>query len=1061
MIRIVTQLFTALLLIPVAVLAWLLLTESGLQWAFQQSKPYLPEKIITAKIQGKLIGPITFSEVQYQQGDVYLQADQINLDWKLSSLLSTSIDIKQLHIKSLKLILPNSDKNTALPDETLPQLKLPWHIILSDTKINNLDIEYNGQHKIFKQLSLNASSLLNTIKIKSLSFVTESYKLNLKGKFQPNKNYQHDFYINWQVELPSNSTLEGSGRLKGNIQETQITQSLSGPLQASISANIYDLLKQLKWQSKVNIKKINTSEFNVNLAEFSGGLELDGRGDLNSATITGKVKAIIIPSSTSLNYFDPKHLDANLKLQLRSIDNGFDIQEFYYTSLYSELKLKGQVSNSLNLDYSVAITHLNEFYSNIHGELKSQGTITGLLERPIINTTIVGKNLNTEKYKIGSINAELKSDIYNWQQSNLNATALTIDLNGIIMKSLDINANSQMITIKTLSENNVSGLFKAEGKIEKSDWQGKITHADIKTKHIGNWKLKAPVKLSITDKPFLIESLCLHNNQNGEVCASIKQDTATWKSNFNISSFPLQLFSQWLPPDLKVDGVANSILAFNLTLPNKLLGHGKIELPAGKLSYPLLEGERDNWNYNGGSFNFFLTDQGIHAHSEISISDNERFQFEVELPDAQVLSLDNKQQVLSADMKITADDLGLIEAVLPESHDIKGKIKLDLSIAGTLDQPQFNGQVSLKDAELKIPRLGLFIDKIHFNAKANNSHIDSSLSARSGKGTIIIKTNTLIDTPSDWVTNIQINGKDFEASQIPEAQVLISPDLQIKVQKNIINVAGNIDIPYAKLQPKDISTVARVSDDAVILGSNHPIDKKWLINSNMRITLGERVHIYGYGFEGRLGGNLLLLDEPGQLTKAVGEINIPEGRYRAYGQRLIVEHGRLLYTGGPLTNPGLDLQAVRRINLITAGIKVRGSLNKPEMELFSIPSMGQTDALSYLLLGRPMNDTSGEEGAMMAKAALALGLSGGDKLARVMADKFGLDEMRVESNDTEDNASLVMGRYLSPKLYVSYGVGLIEAFNTFSVRYQIAEKWQLKAVSGEHQGADILYTIDR
>jgi translocation and assembly module TamB len=69
--------------------------------------------------------------------------------------------------------------------------------------------------------------------------------------------------------------------------------------------------------------------------------------------------------------------------------------------------------------------------------------------------------------------------------------------------------------------------------------------------------------------------------------------------------------------------------------------------------------------------------------------------------------------------------------------------------------------------------------------------------------------------------------------------------------------------------------------------------------------------------------------------------------------------------------------------------------------------------------------------------------------------------MRVESSDRGDKASLVMGRYLSPKLYVSYGVGLVEAFNTFTVRYQIAEKWQLKAESGEYQGADILYTIDR
>jgi translocation and assembly module TamB len=123
--------------------------------------------------------------------------------------------------------------------------------------------------------------------------------------------------------------------------------------------------------------------------------------------------------------------------------------------------------------------------------------------------------------------------------------------------------------------------------------------------------------------------------------------------------------------------------------------------------------------------------------------------------------------------------------------------------------------------------------------------------------------------------------------------------------------------------------------------------------------------------------------------------------------------------------------------------------------------MGQTDALSYLILGRPIENATGEEGAMLAKATLALGLSGGNKLVRSLTEQFGLDEMRVESSEGNEQASLVMGRYLSPKLYVSYGVGLIEAFNTFTVRYQISDKWQLKGESGEYHGADLLYTIER
>jgi translocation and assembly module TamB len=281
------------------------------------------------------------------------------------------------------------------------------------------------------------------------------------------------------------------------------------------------------------------------------------------------------------------------------------------------------------------------------------------------------------------------------------------------------------------------------------------------------------------------------------------------------------------------------------------------------------------------------------------------------------------------------------------------------------------------------------------------------------------------------------------------------------LQGRTIHVDGQVHIPYANLQPKDISTAVRVSQDAVIIDSQQAVAEKWSIFTRIRLTLSERVSLHGYGFDGRLGGSLLLEDEPGQPTRATGEITVLEGRYRAYGQRLEVEQGRLLYTGGPLTNPGLDLRAVRQVGEVVAGLRVKGTLSQPQVELFSIPVMGQTNALAYLLLGRPIESASGEEGAMLTNAALALGLTGGDHLARSLGERFGLDEIRVEGGGTGDQASLVMGRYLSPKLYVGYSVGLIEAINTLTVRYQMSRHWQLRGESGEYQGADLLYTIER
>jgi len=319
----------------------------------------------------------------------------------------------------------------------------------------------------------------------------------------------------------------------------------------------------------------------------------------------------------------------------------------------------------------------------------------------------------------------------------------------------------------------------------------------------------------------------------------------------------------------------------------------------------------------------------------------------------------------------------------------------------------------------------------------------------------------MLDPGRGWPSSFTMEGQDFEVARIPEALVTVSPDLRVTVDRRNIDITGDLLLPYAKLQPRDISTATRVSNDTVVIGSEQPEEQRWLVSTRVRLTLGKEVTFSGFGFDGQLGGRLLIDDAPDKLSLGTGEINIREGQYSAYGQRLDVDKGRLLFGGGALDNPGLDLRAQRQVNEVTVGLQVSGRLRQPTVELFSIPAMGETDMLSYLLFGQPLQSSSSSEGATMAQAALALRLAGGDDLVRRLGSEFGFDEAHIESKESGDEAALVVGRYLSPKLYVSYGVGLVESINSLNLRYQLAERWHLEAESGEFQGADLFFTIER
>ncbi len=545
---------------------------------------------------------------------------------------------------------------------------------------------------------------------------------------------------------------------------------------------------------------------------------------------------------------------------------------------------------------------------------------------------------------------------------------------------------------------------------------------------------------------------------------SLLDAEAGWPSDLRIDAreFDLaQLLKPWIPPDITLDGRLDGNADLQIRLPDRLRGTVRLVTAGGTLAYPLPDGEPGRWALRETGLNLNLDDDGISGDTGFRIGDNS-FIARFSLPQARLLALTPQTQALQGNAEIDFRDLSLLETLVPDLHQARGNLQVNLALSGTLAQPGIRGRAELLDAAVRIPRLGLDLQRIGLTATTDEGdELNFEARVASGEGDISLRGKSQLDASLGWPTEIRIEGKDFQAARIPIATVTLSPDLAVKIQDRIIDIRGDLRVPVAKLQPRDITSADKVSTDTVIIGGEKPAEKPWQITSKINLVLGERVSFFGYGFDGKLGGSLSIEEQPGQPTRGTGTINIREGRYRAYGQHLDIENGRLLFAGGPLTNPGLDIRATRTTGDVVAGVEVGGSLQKPELELFSRPAMGQTDTLSYLLTGGPLETASNEEGAMMAQAALALGLSGGDRIARSIGDRFGFEDLRVESSSSGDQASLVVGRYLSPRLYVSYGVGLIESINTLNLRYQISSKWRLETESGAEQGADLLYSIER
>ena len=184
-----------------------------------------------------------------------------------------------------------------------------------------------------------------------------------------------------------------------------------------------------------------------------------------------------------------------------------------------------------------------------------------------------------------------------------------------------------------------------------------------------------------------------------------------------------------------------------------------------------------------------------------------------------------------------------------------------------------------------------------------------------------------------------------------------------------------------------------------------------------------------------------------------------EGKYTAYARKLDIDRGRLIFTGGPIDDPGIDVRAVKEFPDVKAGINVRGTLLQPRITFFSDPPLPQSQIASLILAGGSF-ESAQNQGRAGGAGSAALG-QGAALLAAQLGSRVGLPDVSLETDPIANETSLVLGHYLSPRLYVSYGVSLTEQLNTFKARYTLGDHWTMRIELGTARGADFVYSIEK
>ncbi|MEO7920040.1 MAG: translocation/assembly module TamB domain-containing protein, partial [Thermoanaerobaculia bacterium] len=562
-------------------------------------------------------------------------------------------------------------------------------------------------------------------------------------------------------------------------------------------------------------------------------------------------------------------------------------------------------------------------------------------------------------------------------------------------------------------------------------------------------------------------------SSGGHVCADAGwKKSGPWSVKSTITDLPLGVFASALPADVKITGALNGRIDARADAAgvvtatvNLVPGPGEIRYgtaagaSAGKAAVPPLA-----FSFRDTVLDFRAGAAGADGKFAATLPGTGTMSGELVLPQFNAKGVPQKAQAVRGHLVIDLRSLDFLQAFSSQVAGVKGTASADLTFGGTMAAPTVLGNAALVNGEADVPEYGLKLRELTVKASGDGKGpLQIAGSVRSGEGKLSLTGQTPLIPGAAEKTSLSIQGERFQVMNTPEARVLVSPKVQIVVTAETIDVSGDVEVPFARIEYERKFATVSLSRDIVFVGATAAVpEKERKIVARVRLILGDQVRLKSSGFDAKISGSLLAFDQPGKETAGTGELQLKEGTYKAYGQDLTIERGRLFFGGGPIQNPGVDAKAFRRAkDGVVAGILIKGSLRTPEVTVYSDPPMAQADALSYLLLGHRLGQATQQEGSLVTSAAASLGMKGGNMLAKKLAAKFGLEEAKIETEGTYKEAALVLGKYLSPKLYVSYGIGLFDRVSTLRMNYILSRRWTVKAETGAANGADIVYTIER
>ncbi|MAO61231.1 MAG: hypothetical protein CL540_18660 [Alcanivorax sp.] len=721
------------------------------------------------------------------------------------------------------------------------------------------------------------------------------------------------------------------------------------------------------------------------------------------------------------------------------------------------LRARGSVGEQWRLDGHLSVARLTRWYAPARGALSADWRLRGPLKTPRVSGSAEGRALAYQDWHLARLDARFQDLTAADAPLSLSLEGSELSQGGVtrvdrLALNLEGRRSDHRLTLSAGAEQADTELAVQAGLDGTNRWRGRLLDWRLEQPEVGAWRLQQPAAFELGADRQSVDSLCLTGErQGGRLCLQGSHRGGDLKGDLDIEALPLALAEPWLGEGLSLAGRLNASARvggrvtaptgqWRLALDGAAVTLTTLEDPATfELATATLDGELEGGRVDN-RLDLVITDQGeLRARVNTGL---------------------DATAPLAGNIQVDVPSLADLAPLIPRVGEVAGRLTGDLSLGGNRARPAVSGELALRDGRATVPDLGITAERVRLSVRGDPSgelRLDGG--ARLGDGELVLD-GVWAPTRSPLAVTLNLSGERLRVANRDDAVVYVSPDLTLEGDGDVLRLSGDLNVPEADLKPRELpESAVTVSSDQVLVDARAEQSRGLPLAMAVGVSLGDKVHFEGFGLTATLDGDLRVTQQPGQPAQLNGELVIVEGRYRAYGQNLAIENGRLLFQGAP-DNPGLDIRAIRKIpseNQVV-GVQLSGTLQQPEARIFSDPTLEESQAMSYLITGRSLNRGSDSDSAKVAQALALYGLQKGAGVTDKLGDTLGLDEISIGSDWETEDAALMLGKRLSDRLYLTYAVGLFDAISTVMLRYTLTRTLHLEAESStKAQAIDLIW----